>query len=190
MIRYQGTKTKCVRILTTQGNAEPVDVQIRRKVDDEWQEVTIQKPKIIAEKYNFNKANVDVVDQLMSYNSVIRKNRSFAYKLVMLSIDVVLTNGHALWKHYTQPPAHKAYGRCCRRLLVDQLVAEANAVAPRGIPQHKRKHKQALLPDGKRKRCKVCLQDGKKDSRSRYYCEVCADQPALCVLHFAEYHEY
>ena len=72
-----------MRILATQSNAESFDVQVRRKIDNVWQEVTIQKPKIIAEKYNFNNGNVD---QLMSYNSVIRKSRSFAYKLVMLSI--------------------------------------------------------------------------------------------------------
>ena len=48
IIRYQGTKTKCVRILTTQGNADLVDVTIRRKVDNVWQEVTIQKPRVIA----------------------------------------------------------------------------------------------------------------------------------------------
>ena len=91
--------------------------------------------------------NIDIVDQLMSYNTVIRKNSSFAYKLVMLSIDVVLTNGHALWKYYVQPPRHKSYGRCYRRLLVDQLLAEANAVGPQGAHGRKRKHKQTKFPN-------------------------------------------
>jgi len=189
-IRYQATKTKAVRILTTERNAETEEVTIRRKVNGVWQEVTIQKPVAISTDYNFFKVNVDVVDQLMSYNTILRKNQSFAQKGVHLMFDVILACIHSLLNHYTNPPPHLRYGRHVRRKLVTELVAEANAVAPLAMPGRKRKHIQAQFANGKRKRCKVCLKKGDKDKRSRFYCEGCDDHPALCVLHFAEYHRY
>lgn len=189
-IRYQATKTKAVRILTTEHNADTEMVTIRRKDQNgAWQEVQVPKPVVITHTYNFKKVNVDVVDQLMSYNSMLRRTSSYAHKLVMLMFDILLTNGHSLWKHYTEPQGHRAYGRHYRRLLIDQLLADANRVDPRPAVGSKRKHVLAKLEGSKRKRCKVCLTLGKKDSRSRYFCSGCAEKPALCVTHFAQFHK-
>ena len=81
---------------------------------------------------------MDVVDQLMSYNTLLRKSSSHAHKLVMLMFDIVITNCHTLAKNYTNLRGRETYGRSFRGSLVDGILS-ANPVENEGDESFVRK---------------------------------------------------
>ena len=127
---------------------------------------------------------MDVVNQLVSYCTLLRKSSSHWHKLVMLMFDVVLTNSHTLWKHYTTPVQRQSYGRVFRRILIAEILAENP-----DENEQPAEHQKSKLPNNSRKRCRGCLDEGHKNKRTQYFCAAWEDQPTICPEHWHQFHK-
>ena len=162
---------------------------------------TIWKPNTVMD-YNKHMSGVDRSDQMLSYNSSLRKSLRWYKKIGIHMLEIFLINAHFLY----QEEAGKREDLKAMTLLefreaiVLALVGEDKRSDKKkkkqSVPQTTVHHPAPLPPNAAVKRanpikeCVHCKQTTGARKSSRYYCPVCTTHPALCIWPcFRDYHE-
>ncbi|XP_037032190.1 piggyBac transposable element-derived protein 4-like [Bradysia coprophila] len=156
------------------------------------------KPNIIRD-YNLGMGGIDRADQMMSYYSSERKTVRWYKKLGIHFIEAFIQN--AYWMHMSNHSDEKTSLLDFREIIVKHLAGKpTKGVADQSQNCKGNKldnrtgkfHYLDSLPPTKNKQfpTKQCAQCSKnKRKETRYFCPVCPEQPALCVVNcFKEYH--
>ena len=147
------------------------------------------KPNIVKD-YNDGMSGVDRADQMMSYNSVMRKSSRWNKKVGIHIMEMMVHNAHFLFKS-NQVAKYKMTCTEFKQHTVRWLVGETT------IPSHLKPgaefHYLHRIPSKIKtnpiRQCVFCKSKGLKRKESRYICAYCDDQPALCLFPcFVEYH--
>jgi len=151
-----------------------------------------RKPDCVL-SYNTNMCGVDRTDQLTSYYSPLRKTVRWHKKIVLHFVDMAVSNSYLLYRKLGGTRQQQWFRV---QVIRELLASEDRPVVPgpsRPFAHHKAsdmsrlggQHFIEVIPcdDGKSKKmrkCVVCRQQGKR-KETRYQCETCMSQPALCV---------
>ena len=155
----------------------------------------IHKPNCVL-SYNDYMCGVDRCDQLTSYYSPLRKSLKWYRKVVLHFLDIALTNAYLLYKKVGGSKSQLWFRQnVIRSLLMEDSrgeLAEADEMQP--FYHHKSgdlsrlsgQHYMDLIPSTSRKAnpARKCVQCAKHGTRkeTRYFCQTCMSQPALCVV--------
>lgn len=156
------------------------------------------KPNIIRD-YNLGMGGIDRADQMMSYYSSLRKTIRWYKKLGIHFIEVFIQN--AYWIYLTQQNVAKMSLLSFRESIVKYLAGKptrdiatnssnSKIKKPDVIP-HNFHYLDSIHPTKNKKfPTKQCAECSKKNRReTRYFCPVCPNTPALCVVDcFRKYH--
>lgn len=168
-----------VTYISTEFKNEMVNIQTRRGAEKE-------KPLAICE-YNKYMGGVDRQDQLMAYYPATRKTLRWYKKLSIHVLLLLLLNSHIIFNKYS---GKKMTFYDFRLSVLEKLLPENSETAKSKVHEHIPTKIGKTNKKGKtlRKKCRICTkQDKRKDTI--YHCEVCPDQPGLCLEKcFAEYH--
>ena len=162
--------------------AEMVSVSNRRGKEK-------MKPNIVKD-YNEAMSGIERSDQMLSYNSALRKTLRWYKKVGVHKFKIFLTNAFYLYKTYAPQREAMAINEF-REIIVNNLVGVLKQ------PAHLRPvcdfHYLEVLPPTEKKknptrRCQYCNKM-KIRRESRYVCGYCEDRPPLCIdLCFRLYH--
>ncbi len=157
-----------------------------------------KKPNIVRD-YNLGMGGIDRADQMMSYYSAERKTVRWYKKLGIHFIEIFIQN--AYWMYLTKQNGQKTDLLSFRATIVKYLAGKpTQEIATNNINCKKKKlndtvhnfHYLDPIPPTKSKmfptkQCAECSK--KKRKESRYFCPVCPNKPALCVVNcFRDYH--
>ena len=154
--------------------AEMVSVSNRRGKEK-------MKPNIVKD-YNEAMSGIDRSDQMLSYNSALRKTLRWYKKVGVHMFEIFLTNAFYLYKTYVSQKEAMAINEF-REIIVNNLVGVLKQ------PAHLRPvcdfHYLEVLPPTEKKknptrRCQYCNKM-KIRRESRYVCGYCEDRPPLCI---------
>lgn len=157
-----------------------------------------KKPNIVRD-YNLGMGGVDRADQMMSYYSALRKTVRWYKKLGAHFIEVFIQN--AYWMHQTKNNGKKTDLLSFRETIVKYLAGDPTQTGSNPTANCKRMkteinpqnlHYLDPIPPTKNKKfpTKQCAECSKvKRKETRYFCPVCPNHPALCVINcFKNYH--
>lgn len=191
-----------VLVITNKHNVEMVNVRNQNgKISS--------KPNIVVD-YNLGMSGIDRGDQMVSYYSCLRKTLRWHKKLALHIFDVYVQNAHRLLRKKdrttkvrlikfredfilhllgmsdTDTPASTS--RASTSTQSNQLI---NPIAR--DPSDTFHYLEKIPPTEKKKipgkPCRVCTKE-KKRKESCYFCPVCPEKPALCILNcFKIYHK-
>lgn len=159
-----------------------------------------KKPNIVRD-YNLGMGGIDRADQMMSYYSAERKTVRWYKKLGIHFIEVFIQN--AYWMYLTKQNGNgvKMSLLSFRETIVKYLAGEPTRDGVNNSSCKRKKlgntaannfHYLDSIPPTKNKlfptkQCTECSK--KKRKETRYFCPVCPNKPALCVVNcFKDYH--
>ena len=157
-------------------------VEIKRRFDDGWKKMNVNKPVAVSRHYNKQMCWVDVADQLKSYTEVDLRFHKWTTRCVVTILQAALLNVRALWIFYTNPPLKARKMVDFTVMMFDKLLEAAGA---QRAELDSRSHwlTKAHEPRDRRSWCWVCHK-----SRPNLTCNKCIGNPIMC-LHCAEdYH--
>lgn len=162
-----------------------------------------EKPKMVVE-YNLGKSSVDLSDQMIAYNSPLRKTLKWYRKLAIeLLLNTCMVNSMILFKQVTRKDIQISDFRMKVALYLTKCRdndAEVS-ISPRESLLRKPRHELQAMP-GKartvRRFCKICYQKNSKklgriiakscSKKVVTYCKDCAGSPFLCLECFNTTH--
>ena len=182
-----------VSVLSTMTNPHET-VAIQRKERDGTR-TTLTCPTAIA-CYNLHMSGVDKGDQLRQYYSLRTKFMKYYKYIFFFLLDTSITNAFIIYSNYSQSPSilkHKEF----RLRLAQELIGEycgrkrvgrpTKSITPRPPPLHSHTTHFPRKRTLKRK-CVYCANYRTPSRRceSRWYCDDCEGQPALCLTGSAD----
>ncbi|XP_037499668.1 piggyBac transposable element-derived protein 2 [Rhipicephalus sanguineus] len=178
----------------------------RKKIGNQWTELSVKKPMLIDE-YNKGMPRADTSDQLIASNNVLMKSVWWWKTPFFHCVDIAVVNSFILFEEYRQqhpevPELLRSshFDQYAFRLeLIDQLlgrdeqqvarstiapVVSLASTAPQGLKhQPQRIHRY--------RNCKVCYEEKKHEQKTNVFCETCA--VSLCFTTsrncFARWHD-
>ena len=146
------------------------------------------KPNIVRD-YNDGMSGVDRSDQMMSYNSAMKKSLRWNKKVGTHLLEMMVHNSHYLFKKGTNTKMtittfkeHSVRWLLGEMTTANNLQPVANFHYLHPIPSTGKKDKPT-------RKCICCHEAGRKRKESRYMCAYCDNQPALCIFPcFVEHH--
>jgi hypothetical protein len=157
------------------------------RTEKNGKEITLPVPTAVRD-YNSFKGGVDVLDQLHSYYSILRKSRRWWPRLAWWLIDAAILNAHRL---YEIKKKEKISARDFREKLMHELVGDTEPPSP--IRQRKNTTKEAtssqhhhLSISEEKRDCSICSRRPNHRVRTNYLCSVC--QVSVCALECYDKH--
>ncbi|KAI6647743.1 hypothetical protein LOD99_8584 [Oopsacas minuta] len=143
-----------------------------------------QKP-LTVRGYNKGMSGIDRSDQMLSYHSSLRKTIRWYKKIALNMIEMFIFNAHYMFSMPERRQSNKMRLLDFRECIVRHLVGEVASNSRTKILSSKESHfPRSISPRVKKKfptkPCRVCKQNRIK-RESRYCCDSCEEQPALCV---------
>ena len=131
--------------------------------------------------YNQYMSGIDHSDQMLSYNTSLRKTLRW-YKVGVHIIEIFLYNSHFLYNKSKSQDKQLTYLQF-REKVVECFVEPRRRVE--GMRPYANFHYLIKIPETEKKkivtqRCANCYKDGKR-RESRFMCRFCPDNPVLCV---------
>ena len=159
---------------------------------------SVYKPNTVLD-YNRYMSGIDRADQLMSYNTSLRKTIRWYKKCAVHMLQVFLINAHYLYMEQaaTRPELKKMTLLEFREKIIMSLVGEdkrkKKKAARRSMPRCGFHYLSSHPPTEKKEKpckdCINCINLGRKRKQSRYFCSICPIQPTLCLEPcFKEWH--
>ena len=115
---------RLVSCVTTASDASTEDFTHRRRVKRAgkfvYEEVTMQRPKLIRDYVNFM-GGVDLFDQMINYYAIARRTYKWTKKTIFYLIQLGLLNGYNLYRLYG-PPGKKLKLRDFQQVIADHLL--------------------------------------------------------------------
>jgi len=187
-----------VLMLSTLHSGKLVNVEAGKRRSKKGQ--PIQKPDCVVD-YNSSMGGIDRVDQLTSYYTPLRKSIKWYRKVVLHVLDISLLNAYILYKSVGGTKPLLWFRRQAAGALMAAedrqpmgSVSQKTVSVPRPFFHHKlsdtsrlsgQHYMDRLQPTQTKadptKRCVVCFKAGRR-RETRYFCETCLSQPALCVV--------
>lgn len=140
-----------------------------------------QKPNMVKD-YNDSMSGIDRSDQILSYHSGLRKTLRWYKKAGVHIMEMFLTNSFYLYQKYS---SNKEFSHLVqfKENIVKCLIGERRK--KKFLEPSANFHYLVPIPEGEKKknptrRCKQCWKN-KTRKESRYICEYCEDNPALCI---------
>lgn len=181
---------KVVYFLSTVDSATTVEKE-RRKAGCESEKY--KKPAAI-ERYNLDMGGIDLVDQLISYHSCMRKSHAWYKKIGFNFIQRLLVNAFVVFRKEKQKISFQEF---TKKAIIhfsgvpSEPTRRRNSSGPRSAPLSMIQHFPEVIPptqtrENPQLKCKNCARKNiRRDSR--YQCPGC-NKTALCVLCFSEWH--
>lgn len=208
-LAIQWKDNKAVTILSSINNANDCTIVSRKeRVGTTWSTINVKQPKVI-EIYNQHMNGVDLSDQRLASNNVLRRCMRWWKTLFFHCIDIAVVNSFILFQlHRAENPDNLK--RPTNYTLLDfreELVRGLAGLEEFGTPPVHRppsrdpncfetEHMPTFGPE--RKNCKVCYQTLKKEIRVFSYCSAkccqvylhcTAEKNCFKVWHSKDYHK-
>nr|XP_037274775.1 piggyBac transposable element-derived protein 4-like [Rhipicephalus microplus] len=197
VLYLQWKDRRVVNMMSTIHTANNHVIAKRRvKKDGKWQEISVQKPKLVDE-YNAGMLGVDKSDQMIASYNVLIKCVRWWKTLFFHSVDIACVNSYVIFQAHRQQHAGASellrpsnFDQLAFRMeLAQQLLDLEERPQVRTPPQTRStQHKPYRLE--KRRRCKKCYEDNKLDHKTNVICKTC--NVCLCFTTarncFAQYH--
>jgi hypothetical protein len=153
----------------------PTEVASISRVDSKGKEITLSFPSAVRD-YNSFKGGVDVLDQLHSYYSILRKSRRWWPRLAWWLFDAAISNAHRLYQVSGHP---KCSALDFRMNLLLELAAYVKAEGSikgmkRGRMENNRNKDHQLIHVDQRGDCLICHSSEKRRSRVYFKCAICS----------------
>jgi hypothetical protein len=157
----------------------------------------VYKPNTVLD-YNRSMSGIDRSDQMMSYQTSLRKTIRWYKKCAVHMLQVFLINAHYLYTEQAKdrPTEMKSLNLLeFREAVILALVGEDKREAKKKekMPRSQFHYLKPNAPTPKVvmpcKDCEYCKTTGQKRKQSRYFCAHCPTKPVLCVYPcFKEWH--
>ena len=177
------TKWKDKREVLTISNAHKPEMVVVSNKNGKMK----KKPNIVRD-YNDGMSGVDRSDQMLSYNTALKKSLRWNKKVGIHIMEMLLHNAHYLFRKSTKT---KMSITDFKEHAIRWLIGDIQQ--PRCIQPVANFHYLFPIPaTGKKnnptRKCVVCATAGKR-RESRYICAYCEDQIPLCIYPcFVQYH--
>lgn len=157
------------------------------------------KPTVILD-YNSGKSSVDISDQMVAYQSPLRKSIKWYRKLVIeMVLNTAMVNARILYNEVTKSNINMLE---FRKIITYQLCAsirEENSQpdVPTTSTEKRKRHEIGVKPYNKRRPCSTCYEKLKNEAgwkaarnlkRIRTYCQGCENEPFFCIECFNKFH--
>ena len=134
----------------------------------------------IVRDYNMGMSGVDCSDQMMSYNTALRRTVRWNKKVGIHLLEMMMNNAHYLFKSQSKI---KLQITEFKQYVVEWLIGEPKL--PKCFQPVANFHYLFPIPATEKKKnpTRKCVSCSTPTNRreSRYVCAYCEDQPALCV---------
>ena len=145
------------------------------------------KPDVVRD-YNQGMSGVDRSDQMLSYNTALKRSLRWNKKVGIHILEMLLHNAHYLYKLQSK---NKLQITEFKQQIIQWLIGDLQL--PRSHQPVAHFHYLFPIPATEKKKTPTrrCIHCSIKNNRkeSRYICAYCIDQPALCIHPcFVEYH--
>ena len=180
VVKYRPKVNKYVHMLTTIHNEQTRQVNVRGR-----HHTRVQKPVCVID-YNSYMGGVDKVDQFLQPYNATRKTLKWYRKVALHLMQIAMLNAWILYVKSTGSDItfFKFQLDVCGNLIfqghVDQNLGNPNLMRLTG------RHFAQLIPatrarDQPYRRCRVCRVRHHIRKETKYYCQDCPDEPALCI---------
>jgi hypothetical protein len=144
------------------------------RTEKNGKEITLPVPTAVRD-YNSFKGGVDVLDQLHSYYSILRKSRRWWPRLAWWLIDAAILNAHRLYEIKNK---EKISERDFRTMLMHELAggcASASA-ADNSTSKQDESHKEnghQIVQSSTKSNCYICWNENRRRSQTYFKCLPC-----------------
>ena len=172
---------KVVTVLNTNTQPSAVGIVLRRQKDGSRVSVCCPQSVIL---YNECMGAVDHGDQLRGYYSCRTKSRKFYIYIYHFLLNVTITNGFILYKHFHHAPKYKTIKEF-RLQLARELIGDYCSRRKPGryggaiVPLQLQHFPITVGSDSgprrsKRGRCSYCTQHNHRRTDSQWFCDECS----------------